>query len=305
MLVETTQRFLDYLKGIKDASEHTIRNYGIDLNAFKDYLESENLAFPDCDLLKIDRKMIRGFLAWLKLNQQSKRTIARRLSTLRSFFRFALSQKIIPNDPTEELDHPKLERKLPVSLNYDQVVHLFEQPDLSSYLGFRDRTIMELLYSSGLRISELAALNRKDIDFDHFTVKLKGKGKKERVIPITKNAGDWIKQYLVHADRFYGSKIHSPQVDEEAVFLNKHGTRITTRSIDRKFDEYLTQSGLSGKITPHTIRHTIATHWLENGMDLKTIQVLLGHSSLTTTTIYTQVSTKLKKKVYDETHPRA
>jgi integrase/recombinase XerC len=124
-------------------------------------------------------------------------------------------------------------------------------------------------------------------------------------VPITKNAASWIKSYLGHEDRYTSSKTHFQEVDHTAVFLNKHGTRLTTRSIDRMFDTYLKQSGLSGHITPHTIRHTIATHWLENGMDLKTIQVLLGHSCLATTTIYTQVSTKLKKKIYDETHPRA
>jgi len=194
---------------------------------------------------------------------------------------------------------------LPVSLNYEQLTQLFDQPDTSTYLGYRDRTIMELFYSSGLRVSELAALNRQDFDYENLTVKLRGKGKKERIIPITKNAADWIKSYLDHSERHHDSDMHMAQVDPHAIFLNKLGTRLTTRSVDRKFDHYLTQSGLAGKVTPHTIRHTIATHWLENGMDLKTIQVLLGHSSLATTTIYTQVSSKLKKKVYDETHPRA
>jgi integrase/recombinase XerC len=257
------------------------------------------------DLGKIDRKTIRGFLAWLSLNKQNKRTVARRLSSLRSFFRFAQSQNLTQSNPTEELDSPKLDRKLPVSLTYDQISHLFDQPDTSTYLGFRDRTIMELFYSSGLRVSELVGLNRQDFDYANLTVKLRGKGKKERIVPITKNAADWIKSYLEHPERYRDSNIHSAEIDPYAIFLNKLGTRLTSRSVDRKFDFYLTQSGLAGHITPHTIRHTIATHWLENGMDLKTIQVLLGHSSLSTTTIYTQVSTKLKKKIYDETHPRA
>ena len=136
-------------------------------------------------------------------------------------------------------------------------------------------------------------------------MKLRGKGKKERIVPITKNAAEWVQSYLEHPERRLNSTSHSPEVDPKAIFLNKHGTRLTTRSVDRKFDYYLKQSGSASHITPHTIRHTIATHWLENGMDLKTIQVLLGHSSLSTTTIYTQVSTKLKKKIYDKTHPRA
>jgi integrase/recombinase XerC len=322
-------RFLEHLQVVQNASEHTVRNYSIDLNTFKSYLEYEWLAdikpeeLPDkisfkdpysvrstlfdhyLPLEKIDRKTIRGFLAWLNLNKQNKRTVARRLSSLRSFFKYAQMQKMIETNPTEELDNPKLDRNIPVSLSYEQITHLFDQPDTSTYLGFRDRTIMELFYSSGLRVSELVGLDRQDFDYENLTVKLRGKGKKERVIPITKNAADWIKAYLEHPDRFRDSDIHGAEVDPRAIFLNKHGTRLTTRSVDRKFDYYLNQSGLAGKVTPHTLRHTIATHWLENGMDLKTIQILLGHSSLTTTTIYTQVSTKLKKKVYDETHPRA
>lgn len=329
MFVFASYRFLEHLKIVKNASEHTIRNYAIDLNSFKSYLEyqwlkdlkpeelPEKISYKDpythrlalfdnlLELNKIDRKTIRGFLTWLSLNKQNKRTVARRLSSLRSFFRFAQSQQFTQFNPTEELDHPKLDRKLPVSLTYEQISHLFDQPDISVYLGFRDRTIMELFYSSGLRVSELVALNRQDFDYANLTVKLRGKGKKERLVPITKNAADWIKSYLEHPERFCDSNIHSAEVDPKAIFLNKHGTRLTARSVDRKFDYYLNQSGLAGKITPHTIRHTIATHWLENGMDLKTIQVLLGHSSLSTTTIYTQVSSKLKKKVYDETHPRA
>lgn len=318
MFIESSYKFLNHLKVIKNASEHTVRNYAIDLNNFKEYLAQKNnlkldkishatinSSSNDIALETIDRKAIRGFLAWLSKNNANKRTIARRLSSLRSFFRYLQLQQVIKTNPTEDLETPKLEKKIPASLNYDQVLHLFEQPDLSSYLGFRDRVIMELFYSSGLRISELAALNRSDLDLDNLLIKLKGKGKKERIVPITRNAAKWIKDYLQHHDRFMGSEEHAAQVDEEAIFLNKHGTRLTTRSIDRKFSEYYIKSGLSGRITPHTIRHTIATHWLENGMDLKTIQVLLGHSSLATTTIYTQVSTSLKKKVYNEAHPRA
>jgi len=156
---------------------------------------------------------------------------------------------------------------------------------------------MELFYSSGLRVSELVGLNRTDFDPSNGMLHIRGKGKKERRIPITKNAAKWIGDYLNHPGRI--------QKDEAAIFLNKWGTRLTVRSVDRNFESYLLQSGLAATITPHTIRHTIATHWLEKGMDLKTIQLLLGHSSLATTTIYTQVSTKLKKEVYNKAHPSA
>lgn len=164
---------------------------------------------------------------------------------------------------------------------------------------------MELFYSSGLRISELVALNRKDIDFSALLIKLKGKGKKERIIPFTRNAAQWIKNYLENPERHHKIDGHLAEADPEAVFLNKLGKRLTTRSIDRHFEAYLKKSGLAGRATPHTLRHSIATHWLENGMDLKTIQMLLGHNALETTTIYTKVSNTLKIKVYNESHPRA
>jgi len=329
VFIQAAYQFLDYLNITKNSSQHTIRNYAIDLNALKNYLEKEHHGdrrtdeLPDkirydakyddrwkekdhlIELAKIDRKTIRGFLAYLNANQCSKRTIVRRLSSLRTFFKWAFSQNMIPINPTEELETPKIEKTIPTSLSFDEIKRLFEQPDTTSYLGFRDRAIMELFYSSGLRVSELVALNRTDFDHQNLQIRLKGKGKKERVIPITKNAAEWVKTYLDHPERHQDTDGHQPQQDSQAVFLNKLGTRLTTRSVDRKFDKYLLSSGLAGKVTPHTIRHTIATHWLENGMDLKTIQTILGHSSLVTTTIYTKVSTGLKKKVYDDTHPRA
>jgi integrase/recombinase XerC len=216
-----------------------------------------------------------------------------------------MRQGSLDKNPIEELESPKLDKEIPLFLSYEEVQRLFEQPDISSYLSFRDRCIMELLYSSGLRVSELVGLNRSDFDRKNLVVKLRGKGKKERIVPITKNAAEWIVAYLEHAERHQDIDGHLGQVDNQAIFLNKLGTRLTPRSVDRKFDKYLTASGLAGKVTPHTIRHTIATHWLENGMDLKTIQVLLGHSSLATTTIYTHVTKNLKKSAYDKAHPRA
>lgn len=329
MFIEVAYSFLKHLTVVKNASEHTIRNYAIDLNSLKNFVEVHQLKeyqpteFPDkiqynqayedrwkgkdhiLPIQSMDRRVIREFLAHLNEQNTNKRTIVRRLASLRSFFKYAFSQKYVPLNPTEDLETPKIDKKIPVSLSFDQVQRLFDQPDTTDYLGFRDRVIMELFYSSGLRVSELVAIDRADFDKQNLRIKLKGKGKKERIVPITKNAAEWITAYLEHAERHAEINGHAAQIDENAIFLNRHGTRLTVRSVDRKFDKYLTASGLAGKVTPHTIRHTIATHWLENGMDLKTIQVLLGHSSLATTTIYTQVSTTLKKKVYDESHPRA
>lgn len=286
--MELRDQFLDHLKIVKNASEHTIRNYRIDLSDFQTFLEGMQ---PN----EADRKTIRSFLSHLHAQKKSKRTIARKLSSLRTFFKFLHSRKIIPSNPTEELESPKIEKKVPASITYDQVVHLFNQPDTSTLLGFRDRTIMELFYSSGIRLSELASLELTEIDFGANLIKVQGKGKKERIVPITQNAALWLQNYIQHPER-------NPS---PALFLNRFGNQLTPRSIDRMFHNYLMQSSLSAKITPHTIRHTIATHWLENSMDLKTIQEILGHASLSTTTIYTQVSTKLKKSAYDEAHPRA
>lgn len=329
MFIKACYDFLEHIKVVKNASEHTVRNYAIDLNSFKEFLERESCGLlqpeelPDKvhynknysqrytgkdDLLSfemISRNTLRGFLAELNMNGSNKRTIVRRLSSLRSFFKYCFSHKFILINPTEEIETPKIEKKVPNFLSYEQIQKLFDQPDTSSLLGFRDRTIMELFYSSGLRVSELVSLNRADFDKENLLLKLRGKGKKERIVPITKNAAGWIQDYLNHRERHDEINGHMAQVDNEAIFLNRLGTRLTARSVDRNFDKYLTASCLAGTVTPHTIRHTIATHWLENGMDLKTIQVLLGHSSLATTTIYTQVSQTLKKKVYDEAHPRA
>lgn len=325
-MIAAIYQFLQFLRA-KNSSEHTIRNYAIDLNSLKSYLDKKNKCIKEqisppihyqesyenrntkYDTIyrfeMIDRITIRGYLAYLHELKQKKRTIARRLCTLRTFFSFCAAQKLISKDPTEEIESAKIDKKLPAALTYDQVLHLFAQPDTTHYLGFRDRCILEIFYSSGLRVSELVALNREDFDEDCLLLKLKGKGKKERIVPLTKTAARWIKNYLNHPERHLLIGGHLPEIDHEAIFINRLGTRLTPRSVDRNFKAYIKSSGLAGKATPHTIRHSIATHWLENGMDLKTIQLLLGHSNLATTTIYTHVSSSLKKQVHRKAHPRA
>jgi integrase/recombinase XerC len=318
-------RYLHYLRAVKGASDHTVRNYCLDLSAFKTFVEKQILQLKgeECSarlkyplkeipegldqvvLEKIDKRVVRQYLGELSSKGSSKRTTLRRLSSLRSFFKYLVKEKILKSSPLDEIQSPKLEKRIPVSIGYEQVERLFAQPDTTCYLGFRDRCIMELFYSSGLRVSELVGLNRADFDRTNFCVRIMGKGRKERVVPITKTAAKWLGAYLEHEERHVNTEEHFAQSDPQAIFLNKWGKRLSVRSVDRKFDQYLLSSGLASKITPHTIRHTIATHWLEKGMDLKTIQVLLGHRSLATTTIYTQVSTRLKREVYDKAHPRA
>lgn len=284
---QAVTRFLNHLKLSKGVSEHTLRAYGIDFRSFAEFCSGE----------AVSKRLVRRYLAHLYEKKASNRTVLRRLSSLRSLYKFAIREKLVQENPLEEIDSPKKEKRLPVSISYSQVEILFAQPDLSDYLGFRDRVIMELFYSSGLRLSELVGLNKKDFNQKNFILNVYGKGKKMRQTPITETAAKWIIDYLGHPLR--------EEKEASPIFLNRWGKRLTTRSVDRNFSAYLKKSGLSEKITPHTIRHTIATHWLEQGMDLKTIQLILGHTSLSTTTIYTHVSPKLKRDVYLKTHPRA
>lgn len=292
--IEDKEAFFSYLKNIKDVSEHTLRNYKIDLDGFFTFYNPQQ---------EIDVACIRKYLAYLYDKGLKKRSIARKISSLKSFFKFLLINKKIKQNPLNEIHSLKLDKPLPISLSYEEVNHFLTQPDLEDFLGVRDRAMLELFYSSGIRVAELVALNKEDIDVSKRMMRIKGKGKKERIIPLTQTSISWLTKYLGHPERNLDGNKHKKEKDNKAVFLNRWGKRITTRSVDRLFRSYLLQSGLAQDITPHTIRHTIATHWLENGMDLKTIQQILGHSSLMTTTIYTKVSTRLKKEVYDKTHP--
>lgn len=294
-------QFLAYLKLSRAVSEHTLRGYLLDLQGFGVFSQEKGTLL----LEDITKRAVRRYLAYLHEKNAGIRTIMRRLSALRSFYKFAVRSKLVTDNPLEEIDSPKPEKKLPVSIEYAQIEHLLNQPDLNSYLGLRDRAMMELMYSSGLRLSELVGLNRKDFDFKGLQINVFGKGKKQRISPITQTAAEWVLKYLNHPERMLDCQEHRAEVDPRPIFLNRWGQRISARSVDRNFAMYLKKSGLSLRITPHTIRHTIATHWLEHGMDLKTIQLLLGHTSLATTTIYTHVSSKLKREVYDKTHPRA
>lgn len=304
--------FLHYLKAFHTSSPHTIRNYCVDLNHLKVFLEQQNhlpssppisLSSPapsseySLPFSSFSKESLRAYIAFLMSEKKSIRTIKRRLSSIKSFANYCVKQQLIAINPATSIRGPRLEKMLPSPITYDQVEILMSMPDLSKYTGLRDRCLLELFYSSGLRISEVVAINVHDINMQTNLIHVRGKGKKERIVPVTPHAMHWIKTYLNHRERPMNQQKPQP------AFLNRFGKRISTRSIDRNFQHYLQASGLSGTITPHTIRHTIATHWLENGMDLKTIQSILGHNSLETTTIYTHVSIKLKKQVHNESHP--
>ena len=287
---DAKERFLRYLSVVRNASKHTLRNYGIDIDCF----------LQSVDLFSADRKSIRQFIFDQRESGISKRTLARRLSSLRSFFRFCLRERIVERNPMEQIDSPKLDKPLPRALTQPQVEFFLSLPDTSSYLGLRDRAILELLYSSGLRVGELVSLNREDVNCAELLLKVMGKGSKERFVPTTAVAASWLTRYLSHEERPFCAEY----TGGTAIFLNKFGNRLTSRSVDRLFVYYHRKSGFAEPITPHVLRHTIATHWLERGMDLKTIQLLLGHSSMATTTIYAEVSPELKKKAVLEHHPR-
>ena len=287
MILPLIQQFIRYLEIVVNASNHTIRNYRMDLENFAEF--SVNLT----SIQEVDKRFIRGYLSHLQKCSLSKRTILRRLSSLRSFYKYLKKEGVVEVNPLLEIESFRREKPIPHPISKEEIKLLFSSPDIKIYQGLRDRTIMEVFYSSGIRLSELASLRLKD--FDGVSLKVKGKGKKERVVPVTKRAANFIRAYLTHPER----------EENSFIFLNRFGNCITPRSIERIMQKHLLRSGLSGKVTPHTLRHSIATHLLESGMDLKAIQVLLGHSNLSTTTIYTEVSKRLKKETYEKAHPRA
>lgn len=291
---DKVEDFLDYLEGVQRCSKETVRAYARDLREFFS-LEKE---------VSLTKGFLRVYLMTLHEKQIKRASLLRKISALRSFVRFLQKKKWIEQDPFAGMRMPRREKILPKAITYSEVLTLFAQPDTATYLGLRDRSIMELLYSSALRVSELTQLSREDWKRSRRLLLVNGKGRRQRLVPITENAACWLEKYLGHPSRLLDTNSHKKQKDANAIFLNKWGGRLSSRSIDRSFAQYLKKSGLSAAITPHTVRHTIATHWLENGMDLQSIQKLLGHKSLKATTIYTKVSKKLKKGAYEQAHPK-
>ena len=323
------QEFLSYLKFEKRFSEHTAKCYGADLSQFVDFLagSSDNGSSADETtfsghqqfgqatalateakpkvaqlLLSVDVDSVRAYLAFLNEKQYAKATIARKLATLRSFYKFLVKRNQLSSNPVVSIRTPKQDKKLPRFLEYDQVKKLLETPPVNTWLGARDRAIFETLYSTGMRVSELVALNMDDIDFLGEVVHIRGKGKKERLAPIGSSALQVIQHYMEFRDKRAQS---NSNFDAKVLFVNKHGRRLSTRSVRRKMDKYLKIAGLDPAISPHTLRHSFATHMLNNGADLRSVQELLGHQSLSTTQIYTHLTTKKLKEVYESAHPRS
>lgn len=280
-------KFLDYLNIEKNYSPHTLLNYKNDLDGFLNF--AQNPEPKDVNYL-----LLRKYLAELRAEQHRPRTIARKLSSLRSFFKFLHREGLIKDNPTLLLMSPKLDKTLPKFLSENEVVQLIESPSLEKIPGKRDRAIFETLYGAGIRVSELVGLNIDDVDLISQLVKVRGKGKKERLVPIGDKAGAALRDYL--SSRLSGSR---------ALFLNKNGTRLTDRSVRNIINKHILTTSVHTKVSPHVIRHSFATHLLDRGADLRSVQELLGHVNLSTTQIYTHVTTEKLKNVYDHAHPRA
>lgn len=284
------EKFLTYLKVERNASEHTILNYTIDLKDFRDFLGS-------VDIDKIDYLTLRRYLAKLREKEYAKRTIARKLACLRSFFKFLCRDGYLKTNPASGVATPKVEKRLPVFLDEGSVVKLLESPE-TDLLGLRDRAILETLYSTGIRVSELTGLSLDNVDFIGGVVKVFGKGKKERLVPIGDRALRCIREYLEKRGL-------APRMDKRALFVNRSNARLTEKGVRELIAKYIRRTSLKEKVSPHTLRHSFATHMLSRGADLRSVQELLGHMHLSTTQIYTHVTTERLKKVYDRAHPRA
>jgi len=291
--------FLRYLKIERNSSELTLKSYSEDFASFLEYLHDRVGKAPDPR--ELDMTILRGYVAYLHECDYAKTTIARRLACLRSFFRYAQREKLVESNPAKALRTPRAGRKLPNFLTLEQITQLLEAPPANEPEGLRDRAILETMYSAGLRVAELVGLNLGDWDRDANILRVFGKGRKERIAPVGRFASLALDRWLA-----VRSADHKASFEEQqALFLNRFGRRLTTRSIGRMLEKYLLLTGLSSRISPHTLRHTFATHLLDGGADLRSVQELLGHKSLTTTQIYTHVSTTRMKETYDQSHPHA
>jgi integrase/recombinase XerC len=293
-------QFLRYLDVEKNASSLTIKSYREDLFDLAEFLidAAQGKEMPANAITPLD---LRGYVSALHEAGYAKSSISRKLASLRSFYRFAQRQQLAESNPAKALRNPRGGRKLPHFLTNEEVDRLLNTPPKNEAMGLRDRAILETMYSAGLRVSELVGLNDGDLDFADGTVRIRGKGRKERIGVLGKFA-------IAAIERFHEKRrlsVRQPVGRESPVFTNKFGDRLTTRSIGRMLEKHIRVAGLDTRTTPHTLRHSFATHLLDRGADIRSVQELLGHKSLVTTQIYTHVSTTNLKEVYNRAHPRA
>lgn len=326
------QQFIQYLQAERHFSPHTARCYAADLQQFCSYVLGDKnaasnpaahsngtngkshrsgaavvdpaiMAHPQLNqrLLGMDTDQIREFMSYMRDRNYCKSTVARKLATLRSFYKFLVRRGHMSTNPVAPIRTPKQDKRLPKCLEIEQIDKLLSHPDTTTLLGARDRAMLEALYSTGMRVSELVDLEVDDVDLQQSVVRVRGKGKKQRVIPLGPGAVKAIIHYLdIRRADPQASSGNTP-----ALFINKHGQRLSTRSVRRKLDKYLLEAGLDLSVSPHTLRHSFATHMLQRGADLRSVQQMLGHQSLSTTQIYTQISNKNVAEQYEKAHPRA
>lgn len=293
------ERFIEYLRVERNASPLTLKSYEEDLIALVLYLEE--VEDRPVKIVEVTTLSLRRFIAQLQEAGYAKSTISRKLACLRSFFRFAVREGWIEANIAKPLRNPRAGRKLPHFLSAEEIAKILEIPPPTTSSGLRDRAILETMYSSGLRVSELVGLGLEDIDFPAGLIRVRGKGRKERLSPLGSYAQKALKKWI--AKRKPDPKAGKDQTS--AVFLNRFGRRLTSRSVGRMLEKYLKQCGLDQRTSPHTLRHSFATHLLDRGADIRSVQELLGHKSLITTQIYTHVSTTRLREVYETAHPRA
>lgn len=288
-------KFLDFLKYERNASPHTISGYRRDLLQFKNYLKNKKLNWEQADNI-----VIRGFLAVLYEKKVKKSTSGRKLAAIRSFYQFCIKRKWMAANPAKIVATPKQEKTVPSFLTEEEMSEFLDFPRSGKVLDLRDKAMLELLYASGIRVSELIGLNLEDLNFDERLIRVKGKGKKERMIPFGKTAEESLQIYISRR-----MMINKGKIDEEALFLNYRGQRLSSRSVERTVNFYIQRSAVRRKISPHSIRHSFASHLLSRGADLRVIQELLGHESLATTQKYTHVDLRHLLEVYKKSHPRS
>ena len=290
----------------RNLSPNTKKNYLADIRQFKKFLDENKISAKKNDsedMIDIDHMIIRAYLGSLHREGLKKITISRKITAIRTFFNYLLRKGRMNINTAQMVQSPKTEKYIPVFLSVDEMVTLLTAKNLTKFIDLRDRAIIETFYSSGIRLSELVGLNMGDIDYNQGLMKIKGKGKKERIVPVGEKAIAAVNMYI--EKRSHIAFRNNEKCLEEPIFINREGTRLSTRSVARILDKVVLSSGLGRKISPHTLRHTFATHMMEAGADLRSIQECLGHESLSTTQKYTSVSVGRLLEVYDKAHPKS
>ncbi|MDI6895095.1 MAG: tyrosine recombinase [Bacillota bacterium] len=305
--------FLAYCLSARGGSRHTVTAYATDLSQFAALASQRGVTALD----GVDRNLVREFLGWMMRAGYDRATVHRKLSALRSFFRFLCWRGAVPQNPVRDLLSPRRERRLPSYLGIPEVARLLGMPDATTPLGLRDRALLEVLYACGLRVSELVALDVGDVDYsDGFVLVRRGKGKKQRFVPLGSQAIAALDEYLSRgrpalvraraaAGEARGTGSASRGTARAALFLNRRGGRLSDRSVRRIVEGYVRRTDVGGRVSPHTLRHSFATHLLQRGADLRSVQEMLGHASVKTTQIYTHVDSSRLREVYERAHPRA